>query len=102
MPRHCYQEPLRYLYFVYNVSINAQDKLAQIRPSISMVQEKFVKKDPEEYNLVDKQIIPLQKKYSSLRQYNPKKLKKRGFKNLVPAGMPGFMYDFFVYDGTTS
>ena len=102
MPRHCYQEPLRYLYFVYNVSINAQDKLAQIRPSISMVQEKFVKKEPEEYNLVDKQIIPLKKKYSSLRQYNPKKLKKRGFKNLVPAGMPGFMYDFFVYDGTTS
>ena len=89
MPRHCYQEPLRYLYFVYNGSINAQDKLDQIRPLISMVQEEFVKKELEEYNLVDEQIIPLKKKYLSIRQYNPKKLKKRGFKNLVPAGMPG-------------
>ena len=48
MPRHCYQEPLRYLYFVYNDSINPQDKLAQIRLLISMVQEEFVKKEPEE------------------------------------------------------
>ena len=101
MPRHCYQEPLRYLYFVYNGSINAQDKLDQIRPLISMVQEEFVKKELEEYNLVDEQIIPLKKKYLSIRQYNAKKLKKRGFKNLVPAGMSGFMHDFFVYDGKT-
>ena len=42
----------------------------------------------------------MKKKYSSIRQYNLKKLKKRRFKNLVPAGIPGVMYDFF--DGKTS
>ena len=57
MPYNRYQELLRYLHFVNNDSINAQDKLAKINPLISMVQDEFVKIEPEEYNSVDKQII---------------------------------------------
>ena len=37
MPCNRYQELLRYLHFVNYDSINAQDKLAKIRPLISMV-----------------------------------------------------------------
>ena len=63
---------------MYNVSINTQDKFAQIRPSISMVQEEFVKKEPEEYNLVDKQIIPLKKKVFVYQTIQSEKAKKAG------------------------
>ena len=41
-------------------------------------------------------------KFSSIRQYNPKKPKKWGFKNLVRAGSSGMMYDFFIYEGKPS
>ena len=102
MPRNRYQELLRYLHFVNNRSINAQDKLAKIRPLISMVREEFVKIEPEEYDSVEKQIIPSKTKYSSIRQYNPKKTVKWKFKNLVRAGISGFIYDFFIYDGKNS
>ena len=102
MPRNRYQELSRYLHFVNNESINGEDKLAKIRPLILALRNQFVKVEPEEYHSVDEQIIPSKTKYSSIRQYNPKKPKKWGFKNLVRAGSSGFMYDFFVYDGKSS
>ena len=93
MPCNCYQESLRYLHFVNNDSINTQGKLAKVPSFISIVQDEFVKIEPEEYNLFDEQVIPLKAKYSSIRQYNPKKPKKWGFKNLVRAGISSFMHD---------
>ena len=48
MPCNRYQELLRYLNFVNNGIINTQDKLAEIRPLILMVQDEFVKIEPEE------------------------------------------------------
>ena len=74
----------------------------KIRPLISMVQGEFVKMEPEECNSVDKQIILLKTKYLSIRQYNPKKPKKCVFKKLVQAGISGFIYGFYVYDGKNS
>ena len=73
MPRNRYQELLRYLHLVNNDTINVQDKLAKILRLISMVQDEFVKIEPKEYNSVEEQVIPLKTKYSSIRQYNPKK-----------------------------
>ena len=93
MPCNCFQESLRYLHFVKNDSINTQGKLAKVPSFISIVQDEFVKIEPEEYNLFDEQVIPLKAKYSSIMQYNPKKPKKRGFKNLVLAGISSFMRD---------
>ena len=55
-----------------------------------------------QFSLVYKQIIALKTKYSSIRQYKPKKPKNSGFKNLVRADISGFMYDFFAYDGKNS
>ena len=57
---------------------------------------------PEESHCVDEQIIPAKTKYSKIRQYNPKKPTKWGFKNIVRAGRSGFMYDFCIYVGKNS
>ena len=48
---------------------------------------------------VDEPIIPSKTKYTKIRQYNPKKPCKWGFKNIVRAGKSGFMYDFYLYCG---
>ena len=55
--------------------------------------------NPEECHFVDEQIIPSKTKFSGIRQYNPKKPVKWGFKNLVRAGASGIMYDFYIYAG---
>ena len=51
---------------------------------------------------IDEQIIPAKTKRSGIRQYNPKKPVKWGFKMFVRAGNSGFMYDFFLYTGKNS
>ena len=66
---------------------------------LERVRERCLTIEPEENHSVDEQIIPLKTKYSKVRQYNPKKPVKWGFKNLVRAGSSGFMYDFYVYAG---
>ena len=48
--------------------------------------------------IINEQIIPLEMKFSSIRQYNPRKLKKWGFKNLVYTRSSEFMYYFYIYD----
>ena len=57
------------------------------------------KNKPEEFQAVDEQIIPCKTKRTKIRQYNPKKSKKWGFKNLVWAGSSGMMYAFDIYCG---
>ena len=99
MARNRYHLLTSNLHFVNNDSIDPSDKLAKIRPIITAVRNECIKVEPEEFNSVDEQIIPSKTKFSSIRQYNPKKPKKWGFKNLVRAGSSGFMYDFYVYDG---
>jgi hypothetical protein len=74
-------------------------KLAKIQPVIDIFHEQCVKIKPEESHSVDEQIIPAKTKYSEIRQYNPQKPVKWGFKNLVRAGASGFMYDFYIYAG---
>ena len=57
-----------------------------------------MKFEPKEFHSIDEQIIPSKKKFSSIRQYNPKKPKKFEFKYLVHAGSSGFMCDFYIYE----
>ena len=61
MPRNHYQALLRYLNFANIDSINVQDKLTKLWPLISIVQDEFVKIEPEEYNSDVEQIIPSKK-----------------------------------------
>ncbi|XP_065665427.1 piggyBac transposable element-derived protein 2-like [Hydra vulgaris] len=51
---------------------------------------------------IDKQIIPAKTRYSGIRQYNPKKPVKWGFKNFVCSGISGVVYDFFLYTGAAA
>ena len=100
MPRNRFSVLRRHLHFVdNNADHDPNDKLLKIRPIIEAVRNEAVKVEPEEFHSVDEQIVPSKTKYSSIRQYNPKKPKKWGFKNLVRAGASGFMYDFYVYAG---
>ena len=61
-----------------------------------------MKVEPEELHSVDEKIISSKTRYTKLRQYNPQKNRKWGFKNLVRASASGFMYDFFLYGGKES
>lgn len=55
----------------------------------------------EEHLSVDEQIIPT-KSRTSLKQYNPKKPHKWGYKVFVLSGVSGFCYDFDIFAGAQS
>ena len=99
MSRNRFQLLLENLLFVNNDEIDKNDKLAKIRPIVDIVRNQCIEVEPEEYHSVDEQIIPSKTKFSSIRQYNPNKPKKWGFKNLVRDGSSRIMYDFFIYEG---
>lgn len=102
-----FEEIKRFTHFVDNTSILAQgdpryDKLQKIRPFLSMVRERLLTVPKEEYLAVDEQIIPTKTRQSSLKQYNPKKPHKWGYKVYVLSGVSGFSYDFDLYAGKQS
>ena len=100
MSQNRFSELRRYLHFVDNNSEHdIEDKLFKIRPIIEAVRNQCIKIEPEEFQSVDEQIIPSKTRFTKIRQCNPKKPKKWGFKNLVRAGSSGFMYDFYLYSG---
>ena len=93
MPRNRYELLRRYIHFVdQDTEHDANDK-----PILEAVRKGCVKVEPEEFHSVDEQIIPSKTRYTKVRQYNPKKPRKWGFKNLVRAGASEFIYDFFLY-----
>lgn len=82
---------------------NKQDKLFKVRPLLDMVRKNCIKIEPEQYHSIDEQIIPAKTKRSGgVKQYNPKKIHKWGFKNMVRAGRSSIVYDFFMYGGKHS
>ena len=85
-----------------NSKENQDNKLYKIEPVLNMVRENCTKIEPEVNQSIDEQIIPAKTSHSGIRQYNPKKPKKWGFKNFVRAGEGGIRYDFFLYSGSTS
>jgi hypothetical protein len=100
MPLKRYEKLRSHLHFVDNSGMEGNSsKLAETQPVIDIVREQCLKVSPEESHSVDEQIIPAKTKFSGIRQCNPKKPVKWGFKNLVRAGASGFMYDFFIYAG---
>ena len=106
MPKNRYKKLRRFLHVSddskKNEPSNKDDKLFKIRPLLSSLRENCVKIEPEQDHSIDEQIIPAKTKFSGIRQYNPKKPTKWGFKNFVRAGKSGMMYDFFLYEGAKS
>jgi hypothetical protein len=79
---------------------NQYDKMFKVRQLLDHVLANCQSIEPEEMNSIDEQVIPFKGKSSSLRQYNPKKPKKWGFKVLTRCSTSGLIYNFFVYIGT--
>ena len=62
--------------------------------------DRLFKVEPERINSIDEQIIPAKTKRSGgAHQYNPKKLHKWDFKNLVRADQSGKIDNLFIYGG---
>ena len=79
-----------------------KNKLYKVQPVIDHVRANCRQIEPENEQSIDEQIIPAKTAYSGIKQYNPKKPKKWGFKNFVRSGSSGLMYDFFFYQGSST
>lgn len=77
------------------------DKQFKIRPVLEMIRQKFRAIPKEEHISMDEQIMPT-KARTSLKQYNPAKPHKWGYKLWALCGQSGFNYDFELYGGKES
>ena len=102
--RNRYKPLRRYLYVNDNSLLegetNKKNKLFTIQPVIDHVKFNRREIQPEKGQSIDEQIIPAKTAYSGIRQYNPKKPKKWGFKSFVRSGSS--VYDFFFYQGSST
>ena len=101
MPLKCYKKLRQFLHANDNANkddpANKGNRLYKVQPVLDGVRQNCLKLEPESNHSIDEQIIPAKTKYSGIRQYNPKKPTKWGFKNFVRAGKSGMIYDFFIY-----
>ena len=74
-------------------------KLFKIRPLIDALKERFDLLVPTELLCIDEQMVPF-KGRSTLKQYNPQKQKKWGYKLYVLTNPDGIIYTFMVHTGT--
>lgn len=98
-----WEETKRFLHFNDNTTQiprgqPGHDVAHKIRPFLDQIRERLPTIPKEEYMAVDEQIIPT-KSRSTIKQYNPKKTHKWGYKNFVLSGTSGFSYDFELYTG---
>lgn len=96
----------RFLHFNNNENLKPPgepgfDKLFKIRPLLEKIRERLLLVPKEEHLVVDEQIIPTKCRHQ-LKQYNPAKPHKWGFKNFVLSGVSGFSYDFDIFAGAQS
>lgn len=76
-----------------------RDRLFKIRPLVDALQDKY-KHIPFENQMlcVDEQTVPF-KGSSSLKQYNPQKPHKWGYKIFVLSDQKGLIHNFIIYSG---
>ena len=77
------------------------DKLYKIRPLLDHLNSKFVERSHPENLSLDESMIKF-KGRSSLKQYNPMKPIKRGYKIWCLSDNDGYIYKFQVYVGKTN
>lgn len=76
-----------------------RDKLFKVRPLIDSLQVKFRELPKTQFLCVDEQIVPF-KGRSGLKQYNPKKPNKWGYKIFILCSSKGLVHNFEVYTGS--
>lgn len=99
MTRNRFAQILANLHINDNASVPENNQLYKLRPLIVTLNENFVRY----YNVsskvsVDESMIRF-KGRSSIKQYNPMKPIKRGYKMWVLADMDGYIFKFDVYQG---
>lgn len=104
MSRDRWEEIKRYLHCNDNSSQlplgdQNRDKLFKVRPVIDHLQKKFRALPKTQFLCVDEQIVPFKGK-SGLKQYNPKKPHKWGYKLFVLCNEKGMVHNFEVYTGS--
>jgi hypothetical protein len=101
MSRNRFQEILRYLHLNDNSKITPQckDKCFKLRPLIDSLNATFcsVYRGTREWS-VDESMV-LFKGRNSMKQYNPKKPIKRGYKIWAISDMNGYTKNFRIYQG---
>lgn len=103
MTRERYKQVLSVLHCNDNLSVpeDNKDRLYKLRPLITALNENFQKfRLPDQFQSIDESMVRF-KGRSSLKQYNPMKPIKRGFKLWCRADMTGYIYEFDVYQGKT-
>lgn len=101
MGRDRFLQILRNLHLNDNSKMNyaPKDKIYKIRPLVKYMNKEFeLKRTPPEYLAIDESMIKF-KGRSSLKQYNPMKPIKRGFKLWCLADDQGYVHKFEVYTG---
>ncbi|XP_023226159.1 piggyBac transposable element-derived protein 3-like [Centruroides sculpturatus] len=99
MARERYKQILSNLHVNDNLSIPSdnKDKLYKIRPLITVMNKNFKKfRLPDQFQSIDESMVKF-KGRSSLKQYNPMKPVKRGYKLWCRADMSGYIYEFIIY-----
>lgn len=74
----------------------SHDRLFKVCPFLTSTLQNTPKIEPEEFNAVDKMIMPF-KGHSSLKKYIKNKPHKWGIKVFARAGASGFVYGFDAY-----
>lgn len=95
-----FEEIKQFIHFNDNTTNTpvSYDKLFKVKPLLDQIRNILITIPKEEYLAVDEQIIPTKCK-TSLKQYNPKKPHKWGYKVFVLSGVSGFSYDFDIFAG---
>ena len=101
MSRNRFQSILSNLHVNDNSKMDSQnrDKLYKIRPLLDHLNEKFIQSRQLSENLSIDESMILFKGRSTLKQYNPMKPIKRGYKLWCLADDSGYIYKLDVYTG---
>lgn len=101
MPLRRWEQIKRYIHFADNsmLPIEPPDRIFKIRKLVEGIRKNLNIIPLEQHLSVDEQIVPF-KGRSGLKQYNPKKPKKWGYKLFCMAGASGIVYDFEIYTGS--
>ncbi|XP_063365808.1 uncharacterized protein LOC134654273 [Cydia amplana] len=95
-----FQQIKRFIHFADVDEFDTTDPYQKISPILEKIRTRCLSVEEENAFSIDEMVIPYKgKKAGSKRQYNPKKPRKWGFKNIVRAGASGIVYDFMIYAG---
>ena len=101
--RKRWEDLKKYLHFNDNTFMPAKtdkngDKLFKIRPLVDKLVKKFQEIPQQQMLCIDEQIVPY-KGRASLKQYNPQKPNKWGYKIFVLCDTNGLTHNFEIYTG---